>query len=69
MTGSLAGLELFHTETPDFYRRPDLAMSEADFTACCIRILDDLIATDGTETITAFNASGPGHGKDHCRNP
>ena len=66
MTGSLTGLELFHkkfdlplsqvihTEAPYYYRRPDLAMSEADFTAHCVQALEDLIAREGADTIAAF---------------
>lgn len=66
MTGSLTGLELFHkkfdlplaqvihTEAPYYYRRPDLAMSEADFTAHCVQKLEDLIAAEGADTIAAF---------------
>ena len=66
MTGSLTGLELFHkkfdlplsqvihTEAPYYYRRPDLAMTEADFTAHCVQALEDLIAREGADTIAAF---------------
>ncbi len=66
MTGSLTGLELFHrkfdlplaqvlhTEAPYFYRRPDPAMSEADFTAHLVTELEALIAREGAETIAAF---------------
>ena len=66
MTGSLTGLELFHkkfdlplsqvihTEAPYYYRRPDLAMSEADFTAHCVAALEELIAREGADTIAAF---------------
>ncbi|TRW96741.1 aspartate aminotransferase family protein [Paracoccus sp. M683] len=66
MTGSLTGLELFHkkfdlplaqvihTEAPYYFRRPDLAMSEADFVAHCAARLEDLIATEGAHTIAAF---------------
>ncbi|SIS71708.1 aspartate aminotransferase family protein [Paracoccus saliphilus] len=66
MTGSLTGLELFHkkfdlplaqvihTEAPYYYRRPDLNMSEADFTAHCVQSLEDLIAREGADTIAAF---------------
>ena len=66
MTGSLTGLELFHkkfdlplsqvihTEAPYYYRRPDLAMSEADFTAHCAAELEALIAEEGADTIAAF---------------
>jgi len=66
MTGSLTGLHLFHqkfdlpldrvihTEAPYFYRRPDTAMSEADFTAHLIAELEALIAREGADTIAAF---------------
>ena len=66
MTGSLTGLELFHkkfdlplaqvihTEAPYYYRRPDPAMSEADFTAYCVARLEELIAAEGPDTIAAF---------------
>jgi L-2,4-diaminobutyrate transaminase len=66
MTGSLTGLEsyhkkfdlplprVFHTEAPYYFHRPDLAMSEADFVAFCVRELEALIAREGPETIAAF---------------
>ncbi len=66
VTGSLTGLELFHkkfdlpldrvhhTTAPYFFRRPDLAMSEADFTAHCVAELEALIEREGPETIAAF---------------
>ncbi|MBU3029349.1 aspartate aminotransferase family protein [Paracoccus marinaquae] len=66
MTGSLTGLELFHrkfdlplaqvihTEAPYYYRRPDLSLSEADFTAHCVERLEALIAAEGAGTIAAF---------------
>ena len=66
MTGSLTGLELFHrkfdlpldrilhTQAPYFYRRPDPAMSEADFTAFLVAELEALIAREGADTIAAF---------------
>ena len=66
MTGSLTGLELFHkkfdlplsqvihTEAPYFYRRKDLAQSEADFVAHCAAALEALIAREGADTIAAF---------------
>lgn len=66
MTGSLTGLASFHnkfdlplpqvvhTEAPYYYRRPDLAMSEADFTAFCADELEKLIAREGADTIAAF---------------
>ena len=66
MTGSLTGLELFHrkfdlplsqvihTEAPYYFRRPDPAMSPADFTAHCVARLEELIAAEGADTIAAF---------------
>ncbi|HEU4985953.1 MAG TPA: aspartate aminotransferase family protein [Rhizobiaceae bacterium] len=66
MTGSLTGLETFHnkfdlpldkvihTQAPYYYRRPDLGMSEADFTAYCVAELEALIAREGADTIAAF---------------
>ena len=66
MTGSLTGLELFHvkfdlpldrvfhTEAPFYFRRPDLAMSEADFVAFCVDELEKLIAREGADTVAAF---------------
>ncbi|AWI85127.1 hypothetical protein CEW88_15345 [Alloyangia pacifica] len=66
MTGSLTGLELFHkkfdlplaqvihTEAPYYFRRPDLTMSEADFTAHCVAELEALIEREGADTIAAF---------------
>ncbi|TYC49348.1 aspartate aminotransferase family protein [Rhodobacterales bacterium] len=66
MTGSLTGLELFHkkfdlpfaqvlhTESPYYFRRPDLAMSEADFVAHCAAELEALIEREGADTIAAF---------------
>ena len=66
MTGSLTGLQLFHakfdlpldrvlhTDAPYFYRRPDPAMTEVDFTAHLITELEALIAREGADTIAAF---------------
>ncbi|MGE0502103.1 MAG: aspartate aminotransferase family protein [Rhizobiaceae bacterium] len=66
VTGSLTGLKLFHdkfdlpldrilhTEAPYYYRRPDLAMSEADFVAYCADELEKLIAREGAGAIAAF---------------
>ncbi|MBV7377682.1 aspartate aminotransferase family protein [Maritimibacter dapengensis] len=66
MTGSLTGLELFHkkfdlplsqvihTEAPYYFRRPDTAMSEADFVAHCAAELENLIEEEGADTIAAF---------------
>ncbi len=66
MTGSLTGLEAFHkkfdlplpyvvhTEAPYYFRRADLAMSEADFVAHCVAELEALIARQGADTVAAF---------------
>lgn len=66
MTGSLTGLKLYHdtfglplpqvihTEAPDFFRRADLAQSEAEFVAHCVSELEALIAREGADTIAAF---------------
>lgn len=66
VTGSLTGLktfhdrfglplaEIIHTEAPYYFRRADLAMSEADFVAHCVAELEALIAREGAHTIGAF---------------
>ena len=66
MTGSLTGLELFHkkfdlpletvrhTVAPDYFRREDLSLSEADFVAYCAAELEALIDREGADTIAAF---------------
>src|SRR6185369_16338221 len=66
MTGSLTGLELFHkafdlplaqvlhTEAPYYFRRPDAAMSEEQFSADCAQKLEALIAKEGADNIAAF---------------
>ena len=66
MTGSLTGLELFHkqfdlplpqvihTEAPYYFRRPDIAMSEEQFSAYCADQLDRLIRNEGAENVAAF---------------
>jgi len=66
ITGSLTGLELFHkkfdlpldrilhTTAPYYYRRDDLAMTEADFVAHCVAELEALIDREGADTIAAF---------------
>jgi L-2,4-diaminobutyrate transaminase len=66
LTGSLTGLELFHrkfdlplnqvlhTEAPYYFRRDDLDMTEADFTAHCVQKLEELIAREGADNIAAF---------------
>ena len=66
MTGSLTGLDLFHkkfdlplapvlhTEAPYYFRRADLSMSEAAFTAHCAAELEALIEREGADTIAAY---------------
>ena len=66
ITGSLTGLKLFHdkfdlpldrvlhTEAPVYFRRPELSMSEADFTAFCADELEKMIEREGPDTIAAF---------------
>ncbi len=66
MTGSLTGLELFHkkfdlpldqvthTEAPYYFRRPDGAMSEEEFSAHCAAKLEELILREGPDTVAAF---------------
>ena len=66
MTGSLTGLELFHrkfdlplsqvihTQAPYYFRRPDAAMSEEEFSAHCAAELEALIEREGADTIAAF---------------
>ena len=66
VTGSLTGLELFHkkfdlplaqvvhTEAPYYYRRPDVNMSEAEYTAHLVGELEALIEREGADTIAAF---------------
>ncbi|MBV2359789.1 aspartate aminotransferase family protein [Thalassococcus sp. CAU 1522] len=66
VTGSLTGLELFHkkfdlplppvlhTQAPYYFRRPDRSMSEADFVTHCVTELEQLIETQGADTIAAF---------------
>ncbi|MCR9069236.1 MAG: aspartate aminotransferase family protein [Rhodobacteraceae bacterium] len=68
MTGSLTGLALFHkqfdlpmpqvlhTVAPDYFRRDDLAQSEAGFVAHCAAELEALIDREGADTIAAFIA-------------
>ncbi len=66
MSGSLTGLGLFHnkfdlplapvmhTVAPDYFRRDDLSMSEAEFTAHCVADLEEIIAREGADSIAAF---------------
>jgi L-2,4-diaminobutyrate transaminase len=66
MTGSMTGLELFHkkfdlplaqvihTEAPYYFRRPDPALSEEEFSAHCAAKLEELILAEGADSIAAF---------------
>ena len=66
ITGSLTGLGVFHnkfdlplnrilhTETPHYLRRPDIDMSESEFTTFCVDKLKQLIDKEGADTIAAF---------------
>jgi L-2,4-diaminobutyrate transaminase len=66
MTGSLTGLDLFHnafdlprppvlhTEAPYYYRRPDRALSEEQFSDYLAGRLDALIEAEGPDTVAAF---------------
>jgi L-2,4-diaminobutyrate transaminase len=66
VTGSLTGLELFHkkfdlplkqvlhTEAPYYYRRTELAQTEAEFVAHCVAELEAMIDREGADTIAAF---------------
>ncbi len=66
MTGSLTGLEAFqsafdlprkpilHTQAPYYYRREDRTMSEEDFSTDCAHKLEELILSEGADTIAAF---------------
>jgi len=66
MTGSLTGLELFHkkfdlpliqvihTEAPYYFRRADPGMSEEEFSAHCAAKLEEMILTEGPDTVAAF---------------
>ncbi|SCX34302.1 aspartate aminotransferase family protein [Agrobacterium rosae] len=66
MTGSMTGLEAFqkafdlprapilHTQAPYYFRREDRSMSEEQFSADCAQKLEELILTEGPDTIAAF---------------
>lgn len=68
ITGSLTGLKVFHnkfdlplekilhTETPHYLRRPDVNMTELEFTTYCANKLEELIEKEGADTIAAFIA-------------
>ena len=66
MTGSLTGLALFHnafdlprppilhTDAPYYFRREDRTLSEEAFSAQCADHLEQMILSEGPETIAAF---------------
>lgn len=66
MTGSLTGLELFHkafdlprppvlhTEAPYYFRRPDRSMTEEQFSQHCADRLEEMILSEGPDTVAAF---------------
>jgi len=66
MSGSLTGLAAFHnlfdlprapilhTEAPYYYRRPDRSLSEEQFSQYCADKLEEMIQSEGPETIAAF---------------
>jgi L-2,4-diaminobutyrate transaminase len=66
MSGSLTGLAAFHnlfdlplapilhTEAPYYFRRPDLDMSEEQFSQHCADKLEEMIQAEGPDTVAAF---------------
>lgn len=66
MTGSLTGLAAFHnafdlprapilhTEAPYYFRRQDRSMTEEMFVKHCAEKLEEMILTEGADTIAAF---------------
>ncbi|WP_018182948.1 aspartate aminotransferase family protein [Kaistia granuli] len=66
MTGSLTGLAAFHnlfdlprapilhTEAPYFFRREDRSLTEEQFSQYCADRLEEMILSEGPETIAAF---------------
>ncbi|MFN4153188.1 MAG: aspartate aminotransferase family protein [Paracoccaceae bacterium] len=66
MTGSLTGLHVFHnafdlprapilhTDAPCYFRRDDLSLTEAQFSARCAQRLEEMIIAEGSDTIAAF---------------
>ena len=66
MTGSLTGLALFHnkfdlplanilhTEAPYYFHRSDRSLSEQEFSHSCATKLEEMILTEGPDTIAAF---------------
>jgi L-2,4-diaminobutyrate transaminase len=45
---------VIHTDAPYYFRRPDAAMSEEQFSAQCAAHLEELIEREGADTIGAF---------------
>lgn len=66
VSGSLTGLDLFHkkfdlplanvvhTDAPNYYRREDSGQTELEFSAECAAHLEQLILTEGPDTVAAF---------------
>ncbi|QWK79215.1 aspartate aminotransferase family protein [Ochrobactrum sp. BTU1] len=66
MTGSMTGLATFHnafdlprapvlhTESPYYFRRADRSMSEEQFSQYCADKLEEMILSEGADTIAAF---------------
>lgn len=66
MTGSLTGLALFHshfdlprapilhTEAPYYFRREDRSQTDEQFSAHCAAKLEEMILSEGPDTIAAF---------------
>jgi L-2,4-diaminobutyrate transaminase len=66
MTGSLTGLDLYHTKfdlpfpqvkhtvAPYYYRRENLSQTPEEFTDYCVTELEKLIEAEGADTIAAF---------------
>ncbi|MCY0093681.1 aspartate aminotransferase family protein [Hoeflea ulvae] len=66
MTGSLTGLDLFHTafdlprapilhtEAPYFFRREDRSQTEEQFSQHCADKLEEMILEEGPDTVAAF---------------
>ncbi|MCA8881748.1 MAG: aminotransferase class III-fold pyridoxal phosphate-dependent enzyme, partial [Rhodobacteraceae bacterium] len=46
--------QVIHTEAPYYFRRADLAQSEAEFVAHCAAELEALIEREGADTVAAF---------------
>lgn len=67
-SGSMTGLPVFHAQfdlplerikhtiAPSYYRRPDAAMTEQEFSRYCAEQLEQLILAEGPETVAAMIA-------------